>query len=149
MAEPDPPQATPEPGAAPRSPPEAIHSYHAHVYFDAASRDRAARLREQIADRFRVQLGRWREAPVGPHARPMYQVAFTPDLFGELVPWLMLNRMGLPVMVHPNTDSPHDDHLAQALWLGEQLPIDAGMLPRSLRETGATHDPVEPNTGPA
>src|SRR5438046_10133185 len=88
-----------------------IISYHAHIYFDSAeTRTIAAELREQISQRFPVQMGSWHDVNVGPHTRAMYQVAFTPNLFPTLVPWLMLNSRGLSVLIHPNTDSPHDDH---------------------------------------
>ncbi len=125
-----------------------IVSYHAHVYYDATSKPVAARLREAASALFRVQMGRWHDALVGPHARSMYQIAFDIAVFPTLVPWLMLNREGLAVLVHPNTDSPHDDHLIHALWLGEILPVDASKLPLSLRALGQTHDPVVPNTHP-
>jgi DOPA 4,5-dioxygenase len=100
-----------------------IHSYHAHNNFDPGTRGRAEALRAQISERFSVQLGRWREAPVGPHSAAMYQVAFAPEVFAAFVPWLMLNRQGLDVLVHPNTGAPRDDHLVHALWLGRPDPV--------------------------
>jgi len=125
-----------------------IVSYHAHIYYHPETRAVAERVREQVGSLYSVQLGRWHDAPVGPHARSMYQIAFDVAVFPELVPWLMLNRSGLAVLVHPNTDSPRDDHLVHALWLGEVLPINAEKLPTSLAATGASHDPVVPNTRP-
>jgi len=126
-----------------------ITSYHAHVYFgDPAERERAGWIRERVAERFRVQMGRWHDRNVGPHASPMYQIAFTTALFPTLVPWLMLNRRGLSVLVHPNTDNPHDDHLVHALWLGRPLAIDGSRLPKSLRDTGEPVEVVTPNTNP-
>ena len=53
-----------------------IASFHAHVYYDTATRDMAAHVREELGTRFEVQLGRWRDEPVGPHPKSMYQVAF-------------------------------------------------------------------------
>lgn len=46
-----------------------IHDWHAHVYFDAASRDAAWALREAIGLHLvdRVEIGRFHEKPVGPH----------------------------------------------------------------------------------
>jgi aromatic ring-cleaving dioxygenase len=109
--------------------PAAITGYHAHVYYtDADSRARAARLREVLDARFEVKLGRWRDQPVGPHPRPMYQVAFAGELFTSLVPWLMLNRDGLVVLVHPVTGDDVADHRDFPLWLGEVLPLDIGFL---------------------
>ena len=101
-----------------------IPSYHAHVYYrDEASRAAAASLREEIAARFEARLGRWRDAPVGPHPEPMYQVAFDAGLFPEIVPWLMLNRRGLTVFVHPETGDDLADHRDHALWMGRMLPL--------------------------
>jgi aromatic ring-cleaving dioxygenase len=108
----------------------AITSYHAHIYFDPGeSRERAARLRALIGERFVARIGSWHDKPVGPHPKPMYQVAFALDLFPTFVPWLMLNRMGLQVLVHPNTQRPRDDHLVHALWLGGDLLLKEEVLP--------------------
>ncbi len=123
-----------------------IHSYHAHVYYDAASRARAERVRGWIAERFLVRLGAWHDRPVGPHPQGMFQVAFAPDVFAAFVPWLMLNRLGLTVLVHPNTDNERADHLVHALWMGAVLPLDATMLSESLQAEGRAHSAVEPNT---
>ena len=128
---------------------QAIESYHAHVYFDGTeARARAAVLREQIAARFSVQMGRWRDQPVGPHPMAMYQVAFEAALFQTLVPWLMLNRQGLTIVVHPNTDRPRDDHLKHALWLGAALKLDGRLLEDSLAALGRGQDEIVPNTTP-
>ncbi len=108
-----------------------IASYHAHIYYSPATRPIAEGLREQIAARFSVQLGRWHDRPVGPHATSMYQVAFAAELFPTLVPWLMMHRQGLTVLVHPNSGEPYNDHLHNALWLGAVLPITADQLPRA------------------
>jgi DOPA 4,5-dioxygenase len=124
-----------------------IDSYHAHIYYDpATSRAVAEALRHRIGERFPVQLGRWHDVTVGPHVRAMYQVAFAPHVFPALVPWLMLNRAGLTVLVHPNTDNPHDDHLEHALWLGEKLDVKGEVLPHELGDHG--HDAIVANTTP-
>ena len=126
-----------------------ITSYHAHIYFESGEgRERAARLRELIGERFVARLGSWHDKPVGPHPVPMYQVAFAVDLFPRFVPWLMLNRMGLTVLIHPNTRRPKDDHLVHALWLGGILPLNDSMLPVEV-ETDAIEELPEPNTSPA
>lgn len=107
--------------------PESIAGYHAHVYYDLETRPVAAQLRDALAERFgqQVTLGRWREAPVGPHPKAMYQVAFPAALFGTLVPWLVANREGLDILVHPCSGlSDLFDHSAGAIWLGRSLPLD-------------------------
>jgi DOPA 4,5-dioxygenase len=70
-----------------------IVGFHAHIYFDTDSRDVAARLREGLT-RFEVQLGRWHDKPIGPHPQAMYQFAFLPAQFGQVVPWLTIHRQG-------------------------------------------------------
>jgi aromatic ring-cleaving dioxygenase len=127
------------------APERAIVSWHAHVYFDPpATRPQAERVRAGIAERFKVQLGRWHAVPVGPHTAAMYQVAFNGEVFAELVPWLALHREGLSVLVHPNTLAPRADHLLHALWLGPARPLRGDVLPESI-EAGE-EDPVVPNT---
>lgn len=108
----------------------AIKGFHAHIYFGPTTRDAAARVRDGLAERFAVELGRWHEKPIGPHPQSMYQVKFSPDQFGKLVPWLMLNREGLDVLVHPETGDDVRDHTDQALWLGEKLELNIEFLRR-------------------
>ena len=108
----------------PSLPPAAIASYHAHVYYEPATRKSAAAVRTDLIARFPVRLGRWRDKPVGPHPVPMFQVAFEPALFADFVPWLMLNRRGHSVLVHPNTGDDLGDHRDYPLWLGERLALD-------------------------
>ena len=69
-----------------------ITDWHAHVYFDAASRNAAWALRERIEKAFPIEMGRFHEKPVGPHPRFSYQVAFRNDLLAPLLSWLTLNR---------------------------------------------------------
>ncbi len=80
-------------------------------------------MRQQIAERFLVAPGTVHDRPVGPHARPMYQIRFDVTTFATLVPRPMLNRSGLPVRVHPDATRGGGGHLVRAQWLGEPLPI--------------------------
>ena len=130
--------------ASPRSVGE-IASYHAHIYFDpVVTRPVAEQLRAWIAERFSVRLGRWHEVKVGPHAQAMYQVAFEPGIFADLVSFLMLNHGSLSILVHPNTMRPRRDHLNHAIWIGERLPVNGDVLP----EASAADEAGEPNTSP-
>lgn len=106
-----------------------IKGFHAHVYYDPATKETAARVREGLSC-FNVVLGSWHDQPVGPHPKSMYQVVFSPDQFGEVVPWLMLHREGLDVLVHPETGDAVGDHLNRSLWLGEKLQLNIKPLQR-------------------
>ena len=101
-----------------------ISGYHAHVYYDADTKDRADRLRTAIENTFTIEMGRWHDRPIGPHPRWSYQVAFKTEQFAELVPWLALNREGLTIFVHPNTGDDIADHSRFAMWLGESVDLN-------------------------
>jgi DOPA 4,5-dioxygenase len=109
--------------------PAVITDYHIHVYYDPESRDRAALLRQWVEERFTVRMGRWHDVPVGPHAISMYQIQFMPDLFPALVPFVMMNRMGLTILLHPQSGRPRDDHTINATWMGAVLPVKTEVLP--------------------
>jgi aromatic ring-cleaving dioxygenase len=108
----------------------AIKDYHAHVYYDAATKPQAALLRDWVEQRFagQMRMGSWHDEEVGPHVQAMYQIAFPPELFPTLVPFIMLNRMGLTVLVHPQSGRPRDDHTVNAMWLGAVLPVKTEVL---------------------
>lgn len=112
----------------PRNAEHVIKGYHAHVYYDTQSKEKAALLREQLGETFSVELGRWRDEPVGPHPTSMYQVAFTADEFSKIIPWLMINRQDLDILVHPETGNHLEDHRDNALWLGEKLSLKLEMF---------------------
>lgn len=105
-----------------------IQDYHAHVYFDADSRAAARAVRAAVEDRFDIEMGRWHEKMVGPHPRWSYQIKFGPDQFAGLVPWLMQNRRGLSILLHPNTGRHLEDHRDWPLWMGEVLPLDLSLF---------------------
>jgi aromatic ring-cleaving dioxygenase len=107
-----------------------IRDFHAHIYYDPETREVAERVRAGLAANFNVQLGHWHDEPVGPHPKSMYQAVFAPSEFGAIVPWLMLNREGLTVLVHPSTGESLGDHLKRALWLGGMLRLREAALRR-------------------
>jgi aromatic ring-cleaving dioxygenase len=115
--------------AAPFADPAAIAGWHAHIYYDPATRPAAEAVRTGLAAAFpEARLGRWHDAPIGPHTQAMYQVAFAPALLPSLLPWLMLNRRGLAVLVHPETGHELADHTVHAAWLGEVLALHTEVL---------------------
>ncbi|WP_420404849.1 DOPA 4,5-dioxygenase family protein [Nisaea sp.] len=107
-----------------------IRGYHAHVYFDPETAETARRLRQEIERRFDIEMGRFHEKPVGPHPRFSYQVAFAPEVFGILIPWLALNRDGLTVFVHADTGADFLDHTSHVVWLGESEELKLSIFNR-------------------
>jgi DOPA 4,5-dioxygenase len=106
--------------------PSLIESWHAHVYFDATTRDSAWAFREAVTARLGriIEMGRFHERPVGPHPMWSYQIAFGPGHFADVVGWLTLNHGHLDVFVHPNTDNELRDHRDCAIWLGRSYQLD-------------------------
>ena len=84
---------------------------------------------EQAAQLFPLKMGRVHERPVGPHPDWSCQLAFMPEVFGHVVPWLAMNRDGLVVFVHPISDNQLVDHRDRALWMGAVRPLDLSVLP--------------------
>ena len=95
--------------------PSVIASWHAHVYFDAASRDAAWALRTTIERELagKVAIGRFHERPVGPQT---------------VVGWLALNHGALDVFMHPNSGDELRDHRDSALWLGRSHVLNLAAL---------------------
>lgn len=101
-----------------------VTGYHAHIYYDPATRPAAEALRARIAAEFpAARLGRWHDVPIGPHPRAMYQVAFAADLLAGMFASLLLHRDGLTVLLHAETGDDLADHTAHAAWMGEVLPL--------------------------
>jgi aromatic ring-cleaving dioxygenase len=113
------PSATPE-----------VHGYHAHIYYDQDTVASAQKLREALGARFPVELGALRDDPVGPHPVSQFAAIFKTDAFRDVVPWLMLNREGLNILVHPLTDDMVDDHSVYALWLGSPVALKLDTMKR-------------------
>lgn len=104
-----------------------MRTYHAHVYFDDATRQEASKIREKIRG-FHVPVGRMHDQPVGPHPKRMFQIALDSSSFGKVVDYLMMNRRGLSVLVHPLTGDDLADHVQYSFWLGEKLDLNLEKL---------------------
>lgn len=105
-----------------------IKGYHAHVYYDPATKPKAAALRDTIIQKFNVEPGGFSDEPRGPHPISQFNVIFETPEFQNIVPWLALNRDGLDVLVHPLTESSYDDHTAYAIWLGAPVALKTATL---------------------
>ena len=105
-----------------------IKGYHAHVYFDAVSRDRAHRLCQTAGQRIGVSVGRMHDEPVGPHPRGSCQLAFGTDQFDTVIPWLIMNRSGITIFAHALTGDALKDHTDHVLWLGASEPLNLSAL---------------------
>ncbi len=133
---------------APR-PYTAIESYHAHIYFDEDSYEKAVLIRRWVSERFSVELGNWNLEPRGPHVTPSFYFGFTNDLIPVLIPWLQLNSLGLTILLHPNTTDPRADHLHYALWVNRSQPVNAyNMRAPNVAAGEPAVEQIYPNTRP-
>jgi aromatic ring-cleaving dioxygenase len=107
---------------------DSITGWHAHVYFDAATKEQARALCEAAAERFGVAMGRMHDRPVGPHPVASCQLSVPAGAFGEVIPWLVLNRGELTVFAHAESGDALADHTRHVLWLGESLPLDLSIF---------------------
>ena len=105
-----------------------VRGYHAHVYYSADTRKIAEGLRHTIISTFIVEPGAFSDEPRGPHPVSQFNVIFQTEEFQKIVPWLMLNREGLDVLIHPLTESSYDDHSKNALWMGTPVPMRLDIL---------------------
>jgi len=104
--------------------------YHAHIYYDpTTTRAVAERVCAAISDKFPVEIDGFRDTPVGPHPIANVLVVFKPEQFEHVVPYLMLNRDGLDVLVHPLTEDAVEDHSSYAIWLGKPVELKLHTLP--------------------
>ena len=101
-----------------------ISGFHAHVYFSEETFEQARELCEAARNRFSIRMGRMHKKPIGPHPVWSCQLAFTPDRFGEVIPWLATHRDGLVIFIHTETGDDLDDHTKHAMWMGQMLPLD-------------------------
>ncbi len=102
--------------------------YHAHVYFDATTLAKARGICEACRDTFGVVMGRMHEKPVGPHPDWSCQLLVPHDALADVTRWLMLNRDGLVVLIHPETGDELADHTDHAMWMGAVRPLDVSIF---------------------
>ena len=110
--------------------PSQVNGYHAHIY----TRRRPARPPSACAPGSASASRPGWEA--GMTSRSDRTIAISGRPRGGqpgLGPWLMLNRQGLDVLVHPLTDDSVADHTRFALWLGTALPLRLDVLRRGPR----------------
>jgi aromatic ring-cleaving dioxygenase len=116
-----------------------LHGYHVHIYYSDTTQPTAEKLRDRLAANFPVRIGK-NQGIAGPHPVPQVQVIFKTDAFQTVVPWLMFNREGLDILVHPLTNDEYEDHTSQALWLGTPVKLKLDTLPHGPYPAGLLPD---------
>jgi len=101
-----------------------IQDYHAHIYYDESTYDVASKLCDEVGERFAVPVGFKHKQTVGPHPMWSCQITLTDKTIASVIPWLMLNRQGLTVFIHANTDDDLKDHTEHTMWMGSMQPLN-------------------------
>ena len=106
--------------------------YHAHIYFQPgeepaidALHDAARRATSRADGVYVVDI---RPIPVGPHSRPMFEIAFTAAHREAILAWVAAHRGPFSVLIHPVTGDDLADHRDHAMWMGDPLPLDYSRL---------------------
>ena len=107
--------------------------HHAHIYFTAEERPRAAALRDSLVALIggniepRVSfVGPMRDHGVGPHPMPQFEVHFAHSSRPAMI--AAIEASGFRALVHPLTDDDLADHTTLAHWVGEPLELDLSVL---------------------
>ena len=106
----------------------AISGYHAHVYYDAGTREQATKLCTAAGETFGIKVGRMHDKPVGPHPRGSCQLTVPTEKFAAVIPWLIENRHGLTIFTHAETGDALKDHTDHVIWLGPSEPLKLSAL---------------------
>lgn len=107
-------------------PPNFPRDFDAHIYFESSTREIAQKLKLKLEESFKdkqVFVGFLIDAPIGPHPKPMFECNFPIELFQDVVLFLMNEREGLDILVHPLSDDDYKDHTALAMWLGQSVEL--------------------------
>jgi aromatic ring-cleaving dioxygenase len=114
--------------------PENLHGYHVHIYFDDTNKVQATDLRDTLVELFKAQSpsGPRFVGIAGPHPIPQIAAIFPKAAFtADVVPWLMFNRQGLDILIHPLTDDEVEDHTTHAVWIGKPVELLTEKLTRA------------------
>ncbi len=109
---------------------------HAHIYFDADAISTVRQVISKFSNIFsheifhknEITISKLQLGPIGPHPKGQGQITFMSKNFGEVVPWLMLNKNGLTVLVHRISEDEIKDHTERALWIGDKLDLNLDKL---------------------
>jgi aromatic ring-cleaving dioxygenase len=115
--------------------------YHAHIYYTADTRARAAALERALAEARAsgaipglLFIGALRDRALGPHPIPEFEIHFAKAMLPAVTP--LLAASGLTCLVHPLTDDDVADHTSLATWIGEPLPLKLDVLDPPGRNQG-------------
>lgn len=107
-----------------------VTGFHFHVYYSDNNRENA----KEIFRHF--PTAHWYDKPIGPHTQPMFAIEVPPSSsrgiphldMEDVYKFMILNRNGLSVLMHPITENELEAHTTLAIWLGTPIPLDLDKL---------------------
>ncbi len=103
--------------------------FEAFVYVAPDQKDVGLGVKNSIAKLgFNLVIGAQADKAQDLHPTGYFRLDFDLDEFGIIVPWLMINRQKLSVLIVPKTKNRRADFKKHALWLGTPLPFDVSYL---------------------
>ena len=109
-------------------PASAIRGYHAHIYFDPAELAMAEAFAAAAEARFKLAVGHFHTAPVGPHPRGSCQLSMRPDVFAAFALWAPEARGSLTIFAHGLSGDDRADHTRFVIWFGPSEPLDLSIF---------------------
>lgn len=108
--------------------PEAIRGFHAHIYYDADEVGKAQAFAERAHERFKLAVGHFHLAPIGPHPRGSCQLSMSPETFAQFTLWALHERGDLTIFAHGLSGNDLADHTRYVVWLGLSEPLDLSIF---------------------
>lgn len=106
-----------------------IEGFEAYLYFSSDQKEVGLGVKNNINKLgFNLLMAKESEKADDVHPAGYVRLDFDLDEFGIIVPWLMLNRQKLSVLVVPKTKNRRADFKKHSLWLGSPLALDVSNL---------------------
>lgn len=110
-----------------------MQPYHAHVYFNADTRQQAEALHGELQKKLASSalpgllfVGGLKEGPAGPHPTSQFEVHFMESALPAMR--LAIRASGRTALIHPLTDDDLADHTRLAEWIGTPLELALNTL---------------------
>ncbi len=108
--------------------PGAIRGFHAHIYYDADEVETAQAFAERARQHFRIAVGRFHLAPIGPHPRGSCQLSMSPETFAQFTLWALHERGDLTIFAHGLSGNDLADHTRYVVWFGPSETLDLSIF---------------------
>ncbi len=108
--------------------PEAIRGFHAHIYYNAHEVGKAQAFAARARAQFKIAVGHFHLAPIGPHPRGSCQLSMSPEAFAQFTLWALHERGDLTLFCHGLSGDDLADHTRYVVWLGPSEPLNLSMF---------------------